>query len=415
MIFIADFHIHSRYSRAVSPDMDIDNLARWATIKGIKLMGTGDFTHPLWLAELKEKLKPTDNGLFSCGETHFILTGEVNSIYTQSNKPRRIHNLIFAPSFEAVERINKKLLSRGARLRSDGRPIVGLSARDLVELVMDASPQSFIVPAHAWTPWYSVFGTKSGFDSLEECFGDMRPYIQAIETGLSSDPAMNWRISGLDQVAIISCSDSHSPRKIGREAAVFDTELNYTSLIEAMRGRRTDKLLYTIEFFPQEGKYHYDGHRLCGIHQGPRETLSKGEICPVCGRRLTIGVMNRVEQLADRPEGFVPERSSPFKSLVPLEEIIAESLDVGQTTKTVETYYQRLIARFGSEFEVLLNTPIDEIKDVDPQIGEGVDRVRKGQLHIEPGYDGVSGKIRIFGQEERIPEGPTNGEQLSLL
>lgn len=408
--FIADFHLHSKYSRATSPQMDLENLDKWARIKGIKVLGTGDFTHPDWFKNLKEKLEPAESGLFklrnSDSQTRFILTSEISCIYSKRGKVRKIHILIFAPSFEIVEKINIHLGWLG-NLKADGRPILGLDAKELAKIVLNTSGDCLIVPAHLWTPFFSIFGSRSGFDSIEECFEDYSKYIYAGETGLSSSPDMNWRLSAMDKITLISNSDAHSAQKIGREANVFDgNELNYQSIINAIKYRGATpvnlRLIYTIEFFPEEGKYHYDGHRLCGISLSPAESKKYNNICPNCGRPLTIGVLNRVEQLADRPEGFKPENAIPFKSLVPLAEIIADVLSQGVGTIEVDKEYKNLIKKFGNEFSVLIDVPRQELEAVTlPEIAEGIVRVREGKVFIEPGYDGVYGKIRIFSRGEQ--------------
>jgi len=406
MQFIADFHIHSKYSRATARDMDLENLDKWAKIKGIKVLGTGDFTHPEWLKNLKEKLSLAEPGLFKLRKdntgTRFILTSEISCIYSKNNKVRKIHIIVFAPSFEAVDNINARLGLIG-NLKSDGRPILGLDAKELAKIVLGASKDCLVAPAHIWTPWFSIFGSKSGFDSVEECFEDYSKYIYAGETGLSSDPAMNWRLSALDKVAMISNSDAHSPSKIGREANVFDLPfLSYDSIIAAIKTKDPRNFLYTIEFFPEEGKYHYDGHRVCGISLSPEKSKKYNNICPTCGKPLTIGVMNRVAELADRPVGFKPQGAIPFKSLVPLVEIIAESLGVGVVAKQVAAEYKKIIKSFGSEFKILLDATKSELASATlPEIAEGIIRVREGRVFIEPGYDGVYGKVRIFSQGEQ--------------
>lgn len=405
MEFIADFHLHSKYSRATSSQMDLENLEKWAKIKGIKVLGSGDFTCSPWFKNLKEKLEPSEPGLFklrnSNSEVRFILTTEVSCVYQKKGRLRKIHILIFSPSFEICEKINT-ILSWYGNLEADGRPTLNLDAKELTKIVLNISQDCLIVCSHAWTPWFSVFGSRSGFDSLEECFEEYTQYIFAIETGLSSDPPMNWRLSKLDKVTLISCSDAHSPSHIGREANVFNTDLNYFSIIEAIKKKDKEKFLYTIEFFPEEGKYHYDGHRNCGISLHPRETKKYNGICPVCGKPLTVGVLNRVEQLADRPEGFKPENAIPFKSLVPLEEIIADALGQGVGTVEVERQYKNLIEKFGNEFNVLLNVSRNDLEAKTlPEIAEGIIRVREGKVFIEPGYDGVYGKIRIFQKGEQ--------------
>jgi uncharacterized protein (TIGR00375 family) len=403
-MFIADFHIHSKYSRATSKDMDLEALDKWAKIKGIKVLGTGDFTHPEWLKNLKEKLEPAEPGLYKLkGQdgTRFILTAEISCIYSKNNRVRKIHIIVFSPSFEICEKINVQLGWIG-NLKSDGRPILGLDAKELAKIVLESSQDCLIVPAHLWTPWFSLFGSRSGFDSIEECFEEYTKHIYAGETGLSSDPAMNWKISGLDKIALISNSDAHSPRKIGREANVFETELSYFAITEAIKSKDPQKFLYTIEFFPQEGKYHYDGHRACDISLSPQESKKYNNICPNCGKPLTLGVLNRVEELADRKEGAKPSQAIPFKSLIPLEEVIASVLGQGTGTKKVLQEYDNLIKKFGNEFEVLLNTPFESLKTATlSEIAEGIIRVRQGKVNLEPGYDGVFGKIKIFSQGEQ--------------
>ena len=406
MQFIADFHIHSKYSRATARDMDLEALDKWGKIKGIKVLGTGDFTHPEWLKNLKEKLSLAEPGLFKLRKddtgTRFILTSEISCIYSKNNKVRKIHIIVFAPSFEAVDNINARLGLIG-NLKSDGRPILGLDAKELAKIVLGASKDCLVAPAHIWTPWFSIFGSKSGFDSVEECFEDYSKYIYAGETGLSSDPAMNWRLSALDKIAMISNSDAHSPSKIGREANVFDLPfLSYDSIIAAIKTKDPRNFLYTIEFFPEEGKYHYDGHRVCGISLSPEKSKKYNNICPTCGKPLTIGVMNRVAELADRPVGFKPQGAIPFKSLVPLVEIIAESLGVGVVAKQVAAEYKKIIKSFGSEFKILLDATKSELASATlPEIAEGIIRVREGRVFIEPGYDGVYGKVRIFSQGDQ--------------
>jgi len=404
MEFVADFHIHSRYSRATSKEMNLETLEKWAGIKGIKILGTGDFTHPQWIKELKEKLEPVESGLFklknSNSDVRFLLTTEVSCIYSKKGKVRKIHIIIFAPFLNIVEKINTRLAWIG-NLNADGRPILGLDAKELLKIVLNVSEDCLIVPAHIWTPWFSLFGSKSGFDSIEECFEEYSKYIFAAETGLSSDPAMNWRLSALDRITLISNSDSHSPAKIGREANVFDTEISYYEMAKAIKEKDSKKLLYTIEFFPEEGKYHYDGHRLCGISFSPKESNKYNNLCPHCGKPLTIGVLNRVEQLADRPEGFKPQNSIPFKRLIPLEEIIADALNVLPGTMQVEREYKNLIKNFVNEFNVLLKTKKEDLEKVTmPKIVEGIIKTREGKVFIEPGYDGVYGKIKIFSQAE---------------
>ncbi len=404
MRFIGDFHLHSKYSRATSKNMDLEHMDEWAKIKGINVLTAADFTHPEWFAELKEKLEPTEQGLYRLkgSETRFILTTEISCIYSKGGKVRKIHIVIFAPSFEVVEKINIQLAKIG-NLKADGRPILGLDAKELAKIALDASEDCLIVPAHIYTPWFSLFGSRSGFDSIEECFEDYTEYIFAGETGLSSDPPMSWRNSGLDKMTLISNSDAHSLPKIGREANIFEGEMNYSSIASAIkREPGKAKLVSTIEFYPEEGKYHYDGHRDCDICLTPQESKKYNNICPVCGKPLVIGVLNRVEALADRKEGFKPKGAIPFKSLIPLTEIIAESLGLGVNTKGVDKEYQNLTKNLGSEFKILLEVPQEELKNfASSEIAEGIIRAREGKVHIEPGYDGVFGKIKLFSEAEK--------------
>jgi uncharacterized protein (TIGR00375 family) len=416
MRFIADFHIHSKFSRATSRDMEVEILAQWAKKKGIALLGTGDFTHPTYFAELRLKLEPLGNGLFKLKKgdqtVHYILTTEVSNIFTQNGKVRRIHSLIFAPSFEVVEGICSKLGNLG-KLSSDGRPIFSFTAKELVKMILDISKDCLIIPAHAWTPWFSVFGANSGFNSIEECFEEMSPHIHAIETGLSSDPEMNWRLSALDSITLLSNSDAHSPTRLGREANVFDCALDYQEITETIRKKDRKKLLFTIEFFPEEGKYHYDGHRQCGVVFSPSQTKANQYLCPNCRKKLTVGVLHRVEELADRPEGFLPKNAIPSIHLIPLEEVIAEALGVRVGTKTVESEYERLVERGGSEFRILLDATPDELASFVPSnILDGIIRMRQGKVSIVPGHDGVYGKITLFPEKKEVEEVK---EQLKLF
>ena len=402
---IADLHIHSKYSRATSQDMDVTTLNHWGKIKGINLLGTGDFTHPSYLAELKQKLVSNGHGLFHLknnpDSVHFMLTVEVSNIYSDKGKVRRIHTLIFAPSFEVVEKINSTLSGWG-KLASDGRPIFGFPVKQLAKMVLDISEECMIVPAHIWTPWFSIFGDKSGYDSLEEAFGELTPYIRAVETGLSSDPAMNWRLSALDNITLISNSDAHSPSKLGREVNIFDCEMDYKTITDIIRKKDRARFLKTVEFYPEEGKYHYDGHRACNVLFSPKETREHNEICPKCGKPVTVGVMHRVEELADRPEGYKPENAIPFVRLIPLQEIVAEAMGIGVGSTGVKREYERLIEKGGSEFRILLDLSREELASFTPErILEGIIRVREGNLTIRPGYDGVFGEIKIFGEEEK--------------
>lgn len=430
MRFIADFHLHSRFSRATSDEITVENLAKWAQVKGIDILGTGDFTHPAWLKELQEKLEPAaesglfrlkarsekprvkGNGLKADGRsTRFILTTEISCIYGKKDRLRKIHLLVLSPSFEAVEKINARLGLIG-NLKADGRPILGLDAKELLKIVLQSSPASLVIPAHAWTPWFSLFGSKSGFDSVEECFEDYAPHIFALETGLSADPQMFWRLSALDKYTLVSNSDAHSLAKLGREANVFEgPEISYRLIAAAIKRREEGlRLNETLEFFPEEGKYHFDGHRLCQVVLSPAESRQNKNLCPVCRRPLTIGVLNRVEELADRPEGIRPERARPFRHLIPLVEIIAEALNVLPGAKQVQQEYQNLVLKLGSEFQILLEKSPGELRSVTlPEIAEGILRVREGKVRLEPGFDGVFGRIRLFepGEQERISQQKT--------
>ena len=412
MEFIADFHIHSKYSRATSRNMDVKSLSEWAKLKGITLMGTGDFTHHLWLEELKNNLEDCANGLYKYNGINFILTAEVSSIYSKGGRTYRIHNLIFAPSFKSVDLINERL-GRIGNLASDGRPILGLDAAELARIVFDIDDNCMIVPLHIWTPWFSLFGSMSGFDRIEDCFEDQTPKIFALETGLSSDPAMNWRISALDKFTLISNSDSHSPQKIGREANVFNCALDYKTIREVLKTKDNKRFLYTIEFFPEEGKYHYDGHRLCGVRWSPKETKENNGRCNICKKPVTIGVVNRVEQLADRPEGFKPLNSIPFKNFIPLDEIIADVKGINKGSVAVERDYHSYLAKFGTEFDILMRAPKEALlKGLPPKVAEGVLRVREGRVNLKAGFDGEYGKISIFAEDEAKNR---NEEQLKLF
>jgi len=412
MEFIADFHIHSKYSRATSRDMDVQHIADWAKLKGITLMGTGDFTHHLWLEELKNNLEDLGSGLFKYQDVYFILSSEISSIYSKKGKTYRIHNMVLSPSFKTTDKINETL-ARYGNLASDGRPILGMDAEELAGIIFDIDENCMVVPGHIWTPWFSLFGSMSGFDRVEDCFGNQTPKIFALETGLSSDPAMNWRLSALDRFSLVSNSDSHSPSKIGREANVFDCDLNYKTIREVLKTKDKKRFLYTIEFFPEEGKYHYDGHRLCSVRFSPEQTRENKGKCPKCGKSVTVGVMNRVGQLADRPPGFVPSNSIPFKNLVPLDEIIAEAKGIGKASVGVEREYRSCISKLGNEFEILSKLSREDLlKNLTPRIAEGILRVREGKVNIQAGYDGEYGKIAIFSDKDKKD---TTEQQLSLF
>ena len=415
--FSADLHIHSHYSRATSRESTPEEYHRWACLKGLSLLGTGDCTHPGWREELREKLERSDDGLYrlradlrarveadlpsSCRrKVRFVPSAEISCIYKKADRTRKIHILLILPDLEAAERLFGEL-SKIGNLESDGRPILGLDAKVLFDIVLEVSPESLYIPAHIWTPHFSLFGANSGFDAMEECFEDLIPHIAALETGLSSDPPMNWRLSALDPFPLVSHSDAHSPKNLAREADLFEAELSYGGLSRALRGEGEDRLLGTVEFFPEEGKYHYDGHRSCGVRWHPRQTICAGGICPVCGRKVTVGVLHRVEELADRPEGFRPPSARPYESLVPLPEVIGDALSAGPNAKKVEDLYHRLLSRIGPELFVLREAPLEDISKVDLLVAEGVRRIREGELEVLPGYDGEYGKVRVFREGER--------------
>ncbi len=409
MKIIADFHVHSAYSRATSKEMHLKTMAHWAGLKGINLLGSGDFTHPAYFEEIKTDLEETGQGLLKLKgngspAVQFILTSETSHIYTQAGKGRRVHMMIFAPSIRSVEKINLHL-DRIGNIHSDGRPIFGFSAKDLVKIVLDIDPECLVVPAHAWTPWFSVFGSHSGFDSLEECFEEETPHIHAIETGLSSDPAMNWRWSALDRISLISNSDAHSPAKIGREANLFQCEATFNAIIQTIKEKNPQRFIATIEFFPEEGKYHFDGHRTCGICYSPSQTRQKDYLCPVCGKNLVVGVMHRVEALVDRPPGFIPAGAIPAIHLVPLEEILAEVFETGVQSKRIRREYLRLIERGGSEFKILLDLSEEDLRSfMEDRLVAGILRIRQGLIQVKPGHDGVYGQVKLFENDSPPPQ-----------
>jgi DNA helicase II / ATP-dependent DNA helicase PcrA len=408
---IADLHIHSRYSRACSKELTLQNIATWCTKKGIDLVGTGDFTHPAWFAELEEQLTLQENGFYrleTSGKGHaardigpmFVPTSEVSCIYTRDGRGRRVHIIIVAPTLDVVRTINTTLGKIG-NIKHDGRPILGLDSEELAKIVFNASPECLVIPAHAWTPWFAIFGSKSGFDSIEECFGSMTKHIYAIETGLSSDPNMNARLSALDDITLISNSDAHSLPNLGREATVFAFDNpSYTELINAIR-KKNSALQYTIEFFPEEGKYHVDGHRACDIRFLPHETKKVDGVCPACKKQLTVGVLNRIDALADRSTDDTHAQRSVYKSIVPLQEIISEVYGVGKKSKRVQKTYQHLVSACANEFSILLDESYEHIAaHTEPLIVLGIRRVREGRVTIEPGYDGVFGRVRVFSKQE---------------
>jgi uncharacterized protein (TIGR00375 family) len=418
MKFYADLHIHSKYSRATSKDLNLESLYRWAQLKGLHVVSTGDFLHPAWFKEIKTKLEPAEEGLFklkseyakkidsqvpqACfGKVRFILSVEISSIYKRLEKVRKVHNVVFVPGLDVAQSLQKTIEKIG-NIHSDGRPILGLDSRDLLEITLQSHSQSFLVPAHIWTPWFSMLGSKGGFDKMEDCFGDLTKHIFALETGLSSDPLMNWRLSQLDNCVLISNSDAHSAPKLGREANIFDTEFSYPGIYSALKDESNKGFLGTLEFFPEEGKYHYDGHRDCNMRLTPKETKKNKGLCPKCGKPVVVGVMNRVEELADRKEGEKGKRARPYKSLIPLEEVIAESKGVGVTAKPVQELFHRLLTKLGSEIHILNDAEISDIKAVAGDLlAEGVNRMRKGKVSIAPGYDGEYGIISLFSDQER--------------
>ena len=393
---------------ATSKEGTPENLDFWARKKGISLIGTGDFTHPVWREELKERLVSEGNGLYRLrdasvkeesrkfpGEgTRFVVSGEISSIYKKNGKTRKVHNVILLPSLEAADAMAQRLEKIG-NIHSDGRPILGLDSHDLLEMMLDVCPEGILIPAHIWTPHFSVLGAKSGFDSVEECFEELAPYIHALETGLSSDPAMNWRISKLDRYQLVSNSDAHSPSKLGREANLLDIDCSYEGLYRAIQ--TGEGLEGTVEFFPEEGKYHFDGHRKCGVSLSPVEAERLGGICPVCGKKLTMGVDHRVEQLADRAEGFVKKDGKKYESLVPLPEVISACMGYSTASKKVQGCFEQMIQTLGTEFDILRNVPSEDIKScAGERIAEGIENVRTGNVKRIPGYDGEYGKIELF-------------------
>ncbi len=436
MKVIADLHLHSKYSRAVSQEMVLPQIGEWAKRKGIGLIGTGDWTHPLWLREIKANLEETAPGIYGLKggdkSVAFILSTEISSIYSQAGKLHRIHNVVLAPSVEVVDKLNKALMARGANLMSDGRPVTGIPAGELVKLVLSVDENCLFIPAHVWTPWFSLYGSQSGFDSVDECFGEMAKYIYAVETGLSSDPAMNWRIAELDSRSIVSSSDAHSGPKLGREATVFELkDLSFSAVREALVEKKGDnQIIQTLEFYPEEGKYHFTGHRDCKVRQSPEETAKMGETCPVCGKHLTIGVVHRVEKLATRTVKTQIETDKfgvrwiknadqttrpPYAMLVPLQEILAEALGGLPTSQNIKNEYQKLTGQLGGEFKILLEKSPEEIAKVSgPKVAEGIKKVRAGQIVVEPGYDGVFGVVKIWSSE-KTEDKSDEEKQMSLF
>ena len=430
MKFYADVHLHSHFSRATSKDLDLEHLSLWAQLKGIQVVGSADFVHPQWMKELKDQLEPAEEGFFklkpkhaekadkevpkSCrGPVRFMLTVEISSIYKKMDKVRKVHNVVVAPSFEAAEKIQAKLGSIG-NISSDGRPILGLDSRDLLEIVLEADPKAYLIPAHIWTPWFSALGSKSGFDSIADCFGDLTKHIFAVETGLSSDPLMNWRLSQLDQFVLVSNSDAHSPPKLAREATIYDTDFSYSGIYNALSDPKDKGLVGTIEFFPEEGKYHYDGHRDCKTRLHPKETIKNKGLCPSCGKSVTVGVMARVEELADRPEGTKSKRWRPYVNLIPLPEVISQVKGVGVASKAVQEHYWKMVNHFGNELFILQSASLKEIERFGGELlAEGIKRMREGKVNIAAGYDGEYGTIHLFEDAERHEK--SSADQLILF
>jgi DNA helicase-2/ATP-dependent DNA helicase PcrA len=417
---IVDFHIHSKYSRATSRNMNLENLYRWGKIKGINVIGTGDFTHPEWFNELKEKLEPAEPGLFQLKTAYtqeqdkdlpeniqkqvlrFMLTAEISNIYSKGGKVRKMHNLLLSPSFEAASKLISKLQIIG-NLKSDGRPILGLDSKELLRISLETDQDNFFIPAHIWTPWFSLFGSKSGFDSIQEAFEELSPHIRAIETGLSSDPFMNWRVDELKNISLISNSDAHSPQKMGREATVFDCQLSYYEIIAALK-TNDQRLVGTIEFFPQEGKYHYDGHRLCKVFFSPEETKKRGNICPKCSKPLVLGVDYRISELASHPENYKPKKHKSVEYIIPLAELIAQLRGTkNSASKAVMQEYEKAYTLLGNEFDILRTISIKKIRHAGFEtLATAIDRMRKGNIFVQPGYDGVYGTIKVFATEKDL-------------
>lgn len=427
MRLIADLHIHSYLSRACSPQLQPEFLYKWCQLKGITVLATGDFTHPQWFAELKEKLVPAEDGLFALkpqlakkmdatipetcrAPVRFLLGVEISSIYKKNGRVRKVHHLVFAPNFETAKKINARLEKIG-NIRSDGRPILGLDSKNLLSIIKEVSEQNFLVPAHAWTPHFAIFGSESGFDSLEECFEELTPHIFAIETGLSSDPPMNWRLSSLDKITLISNSDAHSPEKLARESNLIESPLSYQGIFDAFRKKNGARLLKTLEFFPEEGKYHLDGHRNCKIRMHPQETIKRKGLCPKCQKPVTVGVLHRVEKLADRPMGIKPDGAADFENVVPLKEILSQTLQVSTASNKVDACYHKLLSLFGNELTILRELALEKLeREGFSLLSMALRRMREGNVEVQPGYDGEYGKISLLKKEDFI-----SSKQLSLL
>lgn len=408
---ILDLHIHSRYSRACSKDLELLKIAAACEIRGIDIVSTGDFTHPKWFESIKSELVEDTEGVYRLknteSKTRFLVGTEVASIKKHKEKTRRVHHLLFAPNIEVAEKFNRYLNTRGFNLRSDGRPILGLTSKEILQCMLEIDPRMVMIPAHAWTPWFGIFGSKGGYNTLEEAYDELTPHVNAIETGLSSDPIMNWRLSMLDNITLISNSDAHSPQKLGREANVMqfgsEKEITYAEIMRIIREGDKKKFVSTIEFYPEEGKYHFDGHATCLFSCTPEETKKYKGFCPKCKKPLVIGVMNRIDELADRSEGAARGLGHiPYKSIVPLPEIIADVLGVGVASKAVQKQYQMLIEALGSEFFILLTATKEKIEMIcGKEIAEAIERVRTGKIFVRPGYDGIFGVVKVFGESEK--------------
>ncbi len=424
-MFIADLHIHSKYSRACSKNLDIPHINAWCQLKGIDLVSTADFTYPAWFKDLHEQLEEVDQGIYGLKEEYsgkhdvhipkscrrpvrFILSTEVSLIYKKNDKVRKVHHIILAPNLNTVAKINIELDKIG-NIKSDGRPILGLDSKKLLKLLLDISPDIELIPAHVWTPHFAIFGSQSGFDSMEECFDELSDHIHALETGLSSDPPMNWRLSQNDKYVLVSNSDAHSPQKLGREATVFDCEMNYPAILHALREDH-NQIAGTIEFYPEEGKYHADGLRNESLCLTPDETKKYNYVSPKTNKKITVGVLHRVSKLADRKMGEKPESGREVWHIIPLTEIISEILKVGPSSKKVNELYRHLLEKIGPEFYILKDAPVDKIKAVNEMIGEAIDRMRNGKVIIKPGYDGEYGIIKLFKEDELVPK-----EQMKLF
>lgn len=424
-MFIADLHIHSKYSRACSKNLDLPNINAWCQLKGIDLVATADFTYPAWFKDLHSKLEETEKGIYRLKEEYvdnhevyipesckrpvrFILSTEISLIYKKGDKCRKVHHVVLAPDLDVVAKINVELDKRG-NIKSDGRPILGMDSKEFLKLLLDISPDIQLIPAHVWTPHFAIFGSQSGFDSVEECFEELSGHICALETGLSSDPPMNWRLSQNDKYVLVSSSDAHSPKKLGREATVFDCKMTYPDILHALRKDHT-KVAGTIEFYPEEGKYHADGIRNENLCLEPEDTKKYEFVSPKTGKKITIGVLHRVNNLADRPMGFKPKTAGSVWYIIPLTEIISELLQVGPASKKVDEMYRRLLEKIGPEFYILKDAPISKIKAVNEMIGEAIERMRTGKTIIKPGYDGEYGIIKLFQPDELVPK-----EQMKLF